>query len=218
MTELLQFYHGAQDALLAHAGSWWSYLATFALCWIDAFFPPLPAESIVIALAALAMHGGPVAWWILLPCAFVGAFLGDCTAFWIGRKVPLERWVTSEKGTARIAKARSMLQRRGPEVLITARFIPVYRVFMNMAAGTLGVPFARFARIDIVSVTIWVTFAFGIGAASGAVLGKTSPLLGVVVGVSVGLIVGVAITKVQEWRRRRADADEEARAETGTGS
>ena len=42
------------DFILAAAGQPWVLLLVFACCVIDGFFPPIPSESVVVGLAAVA--------------------------------------------------------------------------------------------------------------------------------------------------------------------
>lgn len=184
-----------QDLLIRHAGEWWTYLATGLLCWLDGFFPPLPSESIIIAMSALSFGHGDVLWWVLFPVALVGAWCGDNTAYWIGRSIRLDKIFRGDANRIRLWKARRMLDRRGPEVLLTARFIPGWRVLAMMMSGSLRMPWRRFALIDIGSVMVWALFAFGIGAASGSAFHK-NPLIGVVVGIAFGLVIGAIIDRI----------------------
>ncbi len=191
-----------QEVLLRHAGEWWTYLATTMLCWLDGFFPPLPSESIIIAMAALCFGHGNVQWYFLLPCAVLGALMGDNTAYWIGRLFRLERFFRSDKGRIRVWKAKKMVERRGAELLITARFIPGWRVLAMIGAGSLRFPWRRFIVADIISTMVWAHFAFAIGIASGSVFGRR-PLLGVIVGIAVGLVIGVIVDKIMTALRAR---------------
>lgn len=208
------WYDFIQQGILTHAGEWWTYAITTLLCWIDGFFPPLPSESIVIGMAALAeTHGGPVRIWILMPLAILGAFAGDNTAYWIGRRVPLQRLFRGEKGAARLARVHELIHRKGAEVLLSARFIPGYRILVNMTAGGVRLPYRRFMMIDAISTLMWACFSVGIGLAAGSVF-HDKPLLGITVGVLCGLLVGWIIERVSAYRSaRRERAEQEARVD-----
>ena len=66
------------------SGEWWSYLVIFALSAIDAFFPVVPSESVVITAGNLASSGDLVLLLVILS-ASGGAILGDNISFFIGR-------------------------------------------------------------------------------------------------------------------------------------
>ena len=48
----------ASDWVLALVGSPWLFLVLYLFVTIDGFFPPIPSESVVIALATLATAAG----------------------------------------------------------------------------------------------------------------------------------------------------------------
>ena len=55
---------------LALAGSPWIFVVLYLFATIDGFFPPIPSESVVIALAALAISSGqPNIWLVMLVAA-----------------------------------------------------------------------------------------------------------------------------------------------------
>lgn len=208
---MLEVYNAIQDTIVANAGAWWTYLVTGLLCWIDGFFPPLPSESVVIAMASLSgTHGGPVQLWILFPVACLGAFLGDNTAFWIGRHLPLEKILRGERGARILARAHHLIHHKGPEVLLSARFIPGYRIAINMVAGGVGLPVRRFMAIDAISTLMWASFSVGIGLAAGSLF-HDRPLLGIIVGVALGLALGWLIERFGAWRDLRHEAAAQAR-------
>lgn len=202
------FYQQIQDAILSHAGEWWTYLVTGLLCWVDGFFPPLPSESIVIGMAAVSdLHGGPVRLWLLLPIALAGAFAGDNTAYWIGRRFHLDRLFTrSERGRRIGARAHDLLHRKPAEILLSARFIPGYRIIVNMTAGAVRLPYSRFMLIDALSTLMWALFSIGIGLAAGSVF-HDRPLLGIIVGIALGIALGWVVERIFAWREARAQAE-----------
>lgn len=196
----MEFYDLIQNAILDHAGEWWTYLATGLLTWLDGFFPPLPSESIVIAMAALSStHGGPVQLWLLAVVALGGAWAGDNTAYWIGRSIPLEKIFRGERGGRILARAHHVIHHKGPEVLLSGRFIPGYRIAINMVAGYVRLPYKRFMIIDAFATLLWAVFAVSIGLAAGSLF-QEQPLLGIIVGVLLGLLVGYAIERIGAWR------------------
>ena len=50
------------------SGEWWSYLVIFAVSMIDAFFPLVPSESIVITAGTLASSGDLVLLGVIACC------------------------------------------------------------------------------------------------------------------------------------------------------
>lgn len=69
----------------------WVYVGLFLFAMIDGFFPPIPSESAVIALASLSASTGHPAMLGVGAAAALGAFTGDHIAYAIGRHVPLDK-------------------------------------------------------------------------------------------------------------------------------
>jgi membrane protein DedA with SNARE-associated domain len=206
MGELLQHL---QDVVLAASGAWWIYPAVVLFCLVDGFFPPVPSESVVIALAVAAATGDDPNLWLLLGAAVVGAWSGDQIAYQLGRWVGTERirLLRGPRGRRAVAWARYALERRGATFILAARYVPVGRVAVNMSAGALRYPRRRFMAVSGLAAVFWGICSVVVGLASAAWLGE-QPLLAMGVGVVVGLLLGLAIDRVVTavWARRAAHA------------
>ena len=185
------------DFVLGMASSWWvvPILAVFAC--IDGFFPPVPAESLITGLAALAVDGVGVSLWGVWLAGIIGAGCGDSIAFLIGRKVPVHEVPVVRRFLTRSAllTAREHLEVRGASYLLVARFIPVGRVAVNMTAGACGLRYRQFLPISILASIIWASFAVVIGWGAGSVL-RGHPLAAMVVGVVVGIVAGFVVDRI----------------------
>ena len=201
----------AFDALnalvLALAGSVWVYPVVFALVVVDGFFPPFPSETVVVALGALAVAAGaPNLGW-LIAVVTAGAVLGDSIAYLIGRRIGLTRfgWLRRPAAVRIADKARTALRSRPASLLLTARYIPVGRVAVNMTAGATGFPIRRFVPLAALGGLGWAAYSVLVGVLAGAWL-QSNPLLGVLLAVAAALLLGVFIDAVvlRLVRRRTA--------------
>ena len=149
----------------AAGGSPWVLAVLYAVTTIDGFFPPVPSESLVIALAALPRATGRPELWLLGAVAALGAFTGDQLAYTIGRRVPVRRLRIMRSARARTALgwAEEALDRRGAAFLIAARFVPAGRVAVNMAAGAVRFSHRRFSAIAAVSAVLWSAWSVLLG-------------------------------------------------------
>jgi membrane-associated protein len=191
----------ALDALnalvLALAGSAWVYPVVFAFVVIDGFFPPLPSETVVVALGALAVSAGaPHPLW-LIAVVTVGAVLGDATAYLIGRRIGLGRfaWQRRPRVLRVSERARAALLARPASLLLTARYIPVGRVAVNMTAGATGFSLRRFLPLAGLGGFCWAAYSVLVGAVAGAWL-RHNPLLGAVLAVTAALLLGLLVDAV----------------------
>ncbi len=187
------------------AASPWALVVLLVCCWVDGFFPPVPSESLVIAVATLTVAGSGPPLWAVVAVAAAGAFLGDLTAFAIGRQVPLDRLplLRRGRGLASVQWARGSLERRGGTAVLAARYVPVGRVAVNVAAGAVGFPARRFVGFAAIAAVAWALWSVLLGVAAGALL-RDRPLLAVVIGVVVGTLLGLGVDAVASRRRRQA--------------
>ena len=207
-----------EDWVIALVGSPWVFLALYAFAAIDGVFPPIPSESVVIALAALSVSTGDPNFYILGAVAAAGAFTGDQAAYSIGKRIPVDRlrFMQGPRQRRALRWAEKALSERGAAFIISARYVPVGRVAVNMTAGAVGYSRRRFTGLAVIAAISWSLYSVMLGIGAGVWLGH-EPLLAVLVGVAGGMLIGVAIDAVLRWisrsrggRRRMREATEAA--------
>ena len=189
------------ELVVSWAQSPFVLLAVLVVVLIDGIFPPMPSEAAVVALASIGLATGSPSPWTVLLAATVGSFLGDNLAFSIGRRVDLARfrWTRGPRASALLARARDALDRRGASVVLTARFVPVGRVAVNVMAGSTGFSRRRFVVLSAVSAAAWAGYSVAVGVVAGAWL-QDQPVLGALVAVVLALGCGAVI----DWALRRS--------------
>ncbi|CAN5218799.1 DedA family protein [soil metagenome] len=198
--------------ILSLAGSPWVLAVVLLLVVVDGFFPPVPSESVLVALAAVGVATGLPNPWLVLVVAALGSFLGDNIAFLIGRSVGLDRyrWLRGPRVSALREKARGALERTPTVAILTARFVPVGRVVVNILAGASGFSRRRFVALTAVSGVAWAAYSILIGIVAGAWI-RDNPLLGIGLAVGMALVVGAAVDALgRGLSRRRAVAEASA--------
>lgn len=199
------------DAIVSGAGSPPALVALFLLVVLDGFFPPVPSETAVVAMATVAIATGATSPWAVLLVAAAGSVVGDNIAFLVGRRLPLgtSRWARRPRIGRVLDRGRSMLAERPASVILTARFIPVGRVAVNVVAGSTGFPHRRFLPLTAVSGLAWAGFSVLIGILAGAWM-HDRPLLGAAIGmvtaVGLGLLLDAATRGLSRRRARMAGA------------
>lgn len=209
---LAETLNAVGDSIIALAGTPWVFLALLALATIDGFFPPVPSESVVIALATLAVHSGEPSLWGVAVVAAVGAFLGDQIAYSIGARIPVRtmRIMRSARAQRSIDWAERALAQRGASFIIGARYIPIGRVAVNMTAGSVGFSRRRFTVLAAIAAVSWSAYSVALGVGAGVWL-ESQPawvavLVGVVGGVCIGVVVDAVLKRAWGRRGRRAPA------------
>jgi membrane-associated protein len=170
---------------------------------VDAPFPVLPSETILMSAATTAFGGGDVGMVFgLFIAALAGSVLGDAVVFWLGRcsHKLLSRTVDTEYEISAWVR-RHMLRRPGI-ALVGARFVPGGRLVSTAAAGRFGLPVRRFLPWTVASSAAWSGYMLLIGLALGPVTGG-DPLLSLFAGVAMALATAVGFAVVSKVRRSR---------------
>lgn len=190
------------------SGAWWSYPLVFAVSYLDAIIPIVPSETIVITAGVLS-SSGDMSLPLVIVFAAAGAFLGDNTAYLIGRHFgdPIKRrFFSSDKAKRRLGWADRQLQERGGEIIVVARFIPGGRTAVTLSAGGLKMPWKRFATFDAVAVTVWASYAALLGYIGGKRF-EDAPWKGLIVALSLAFAVAGGVELVR-WLMRRGKVPE----------
>ena len=185
------------DFILAAAGQPWVLVLVFACCVIDGFFPPIPSESVVVGLAAVAATADVPNPALLIATAAAGAFLGDNIAYVLGRRVGTRRWawMRGPRTQAAFRWAGRELRKRPASLILVARFIPIGRVAVNLTAGATHYPRPRFISLTVLSALLWAGYSVGIGLFVGPWFEKNH-VLGAAIAIVCAIVLGVALDMV----------------------
>jgi membrane-associated protein len=200
-----------------------AYLLVLVLAAFDVVVPILPSESAVILGGVLAWQGRlhPVP---LVVAAAAGAIAGDHLSYAIGRWTQRGRPQPSRRGDRRMGKAERLqvwaarqLDRRGPALLIVARFIPGGRTASTFMAGRTAYPLRRFTPATIAAGLLWATFATLLGYIGGQTFHDETLLA---TGLGILLAVGFAalVELVMSWRERRLGVLDQAGSDGSAGN
>lgn len=192
------------DFILAAAGQPWVLVLVLACCVIDGFFPPIPSESVVVGLAAVAATADVPNPWILMLVAAVGAFSGDNIAYLIGRRVGTSRWgwMRNPRMQSAFRWAGRELRKRPASLILVARFVPIGRVAVNLTAGFTHYPRLRFVGLTVLSATLWAAYSVGIGLFFGQWF-EDNHLLGAAIAIICAVALGIVVDLLINRLRRR---------------
>ena len=135
---------------------------------------------------------------ILIPAAILGPVL----SYWIGAKAgpmlfsrPRSRFFRPEH----VVLAQNFYEKHGGKALVIARFMPIMRTFVPIAAGIGRMSYTRYAFYTVIGATGWVLSMTLLGFFVGMTpLGKHIELI--IIGVVVASLMPGAIAW---WRSRR---------------
>ncbi|MFF2655263.1 DedA family protein [Streptomyces sp. NPDC058045] len=187
------------------------YPSLFLLVLIGALVPVVPTGALVSSAAVVAFHRTDTAPFTLLlvfAVASLGAFLGDVTLYWLGRRGVGSRngsrWLEAIRSRApeeRLAQAQARLGEHERAVLVLSRLMPAGRIPVMLACLLARMPLARFARGDVPACLAWAVTYQLIGILGGSLFRE--PWQGVAAAVGLTLAVSAAPSL---WRRMRGRA------------
>ncbi|OFI37740.1 alkaline phosphatase [Arthrobacter sp. SW1] len=185
------------DFILAAAGQPWVLFLVLACCLIDGFFPPIPSESVVVGLAAVAATAGVPNAWLLVLVAAIGAFSGDNIAYLLGRRIGTRRWrwMRTQRMQGAFRWAGRELRRRAASLIMVARFIPVGRVAVNLTAGATHFRHGEFIALTAMSAVLWAGYSVAIGIFFGQWF-EHNRLLGAVIAIVAAVILGIIVDRI----------------------
>jgi membrane-associated protein len=192
-----------------------AYLLVLALAAFDVVVPVLPSESAVILGGVLAWQGRlhPVP---LILAAAAGAIAGDHLSYAIGRWTQRGRPQPHRRGDRRMGKAERLqlwaarqLDRRGPALLIVARFIPGGRTASTFMSGRTAYPLSRFTPPVVAAGLLWASFATMLGYVGGQTFHEQTLLatgLGMLLALGFAVLVELVMSRLERRRGRVAEA------------
>ncbi|PZW43011.1 undecaprenyl-diphosphatase [Humitalea rosea] len=154
----------------------------------------VPGTPIIVAIGALVALGHLNLWAILAATA-AGAVAGDGVSYWIGhryREGLRKLWPFSRRPEL-LARAEAHFRQHGIRSILVARFVPVIRSTVPVAAGMLGMAPGRFYAANIASALVWAPAHVLPGVLAGTVLaglGAVSLRLGLAAAILLLLVLG----------------------------
>ncbi|MGI8447051.1 MAG: DedA family protein [Streptosporangiaceae bacterium] len=193
-----------QFTQLVSEASGWAYGIVFLFAFLDVLVPVVPSEASVITAGVVAAAGGlylP----LIIATAVGGAFLGDNTAYLVGRRFgsrATERFFRGGKARKTLDSAERQLTQRGGELIAVARFIPGGRTAVTLGAGVLAFPWRRFAVFDAVAALIWALYAPLLGYLGGRAF-ENAAWKGLLLALAIAFAVAGSVEVVRWYLKRR---------------
>jgi membrane-associated protein len=194
-----QFTHLVSDA------SGWAYLIIAVFALLDAVVPVVPSEATVITAGVVAASGDLELPLVIIVAA-LGAFLGDNAGYLLWRKFgdrAIARFFRGDKARRRVEWADAQLRERGGELIVLGRFIPGGRTLVSLTAGSVSLPWRRFALFDAVAAVAWALYAGLLGYIGGRAF-EGAPWKGLLLAFGIALSVAGGTEIGRSYRKRRS--------------
>jgi len=186
--------------------SHWLLLILFAAAAIDAVFPVVPSEGMVIT-AGMAAAAGHQNLLLVITVAMVGSVIGESVCYFLGRGSgpALHRWMKRQERRQQLyEKVSAALHSRGGLILMTVRYIPGARMVATLTAGATRYSFKKFIVFTFAGVTVAYTYVALLGYLGGDAFAHDQ-LKGLVFSLSLAAVIGLVVeTSRRIAVRRRA--------------
>ena len=180
----------------------------------------VPGETVFFGSAVYAATTGRLSIVAVVIAAMIGAIVGNCVAFGIGRllgtKVLVRHGWRVGLTAKRLMLGRYLFRRHGGKVVFFSRFVSVMRSFGGVLAGANAMPWPSFLAWTVAGGIAWPAahgaFAYAVGGAS-----RNLPLyLQIGLGLVVVLAIVLALRFVKQNEARLEAAALRSEEETST--
>lgn len=220
-----EFVHsGLFDAqsLIDGAGPW-ALLLICAVIFAETglligFFLPGDTLLFFAGVFILTGHLGQPLWAVIV-CIGAAASVGGQVGYLIGRRAGPAVFARRESGVfskASVDRTQRFFDRFGSSSVMLARFVPVVRTFIPVAAGVGRMPLGKFTGFNVVGAFAWAGVITTVGYLLGQVPGVSDFVAHYIDMVLVGIVVlsvgPVLIRTIMLRRTRLSAATEPGRA------
>lgn len=159
-------------------------------------------EELVNVPAGMFVGRGEMALVPTFLAAYAGVLGGDFLWFWIcgrfGRRLLHLRWFRRFVHPRRLLQAKHQFDRRGPGMLMVARFIPGTRSPALTIAALMHMPWRKFVVVELICCAMTTPLQVCLGILIGRGLAGQS--LPTVIFTALGVVAGiVALTALANW-------------------
>ncbi|OKL50688.1 hypothetical protein BM477_01195 [Boudabousia marimammalium] len=151
------YYFRNVDQLLLALGPW-VLAVTCLMVFIESgvLFPFLPGDSLIFTAGLLHEQLGLNLWWLMF-AVFLSAFLGDQVGYFLGYRFGRRLFSPDARvlKTEYLLAAEEFFHKHGGPALVLARFVPIVRTFVPLAAGVANYGYSHFIRWNVFGALLW---------------------------------------------------------------
>lgn len=139
-----------------------AYAGAFILMALESMIAPVPSEAVMPFVGFLVTDGKWNLWLALLSTS-LGSLVGSLASYWMGYYggkplvLKVGKYLLLNRHDLELTE-RYFNQRQGLLTVFAARFIPVVRHFISIAAGMGKMPLLPFMLVTVVGATMWNGF------------------------------------------------------------
>ncbi len=186
---------------------------------------PIPEDITLLLMGYMTYHAMPdgsprphASVTLAVLVGLAGVMIGDGFIFYMGHRFGvklLDKWPFSRMlGGGRLERARRFINKNGPKVLFSARFMPGLRSVVFFTSATLAIPYRRFLIYDglaaLLSVPALVLAAWYWGEQFDRVVAKARQAEHGILAIILVAAVVLVVKHLIEKRARPAEPESES--------
>ncbi len=203
------------QTIIDHFGAyalWGAALVVFVECWL---FPFLPGDSLLFLVGLLISQQETITvpLWFACLVLTVSAVLSNVVGYGVGYKAgpaifnkPDSRFFKQEH----IDKTFAFFDKYGNRAIVLARFVPIVRTFITLAAGVGRMPFRRFITYSAIGGVLWACGVTLLGYWLGQIEFLASHIDLVLLGLVLLSVIPIGIEAMRSRSRSRDAKYDEA--------
>lgn len=184
------------------------YVGVFLIVFIESGVPvgivlPLPGDTLLFSAGLLAATNA----FDLLPLLItiiIAAVLGDSAGYWFGSHYGPKLFTKEDAlflNKRHLDRAERFYRKYGGLALILARFLPLLRTLVPIAAGMGRMPYGSFLRFNVVGALLWGVLVTLVGYYLGTLIPDVDRYLLPILGI---IVLGTVLLSLREiWNAKK---------------
>jgi len=189
-----------------------AYAGAFILMALESMIAPVPSEAVMPFVGFLVTDGK---WnlWLAVLATSLGSLAGSLASYWMGYYggkplvLKVGKYLLLNRHDLELTE-RYFNRKQGIYTIFLARFIPVIRHFISIAAGMGKMPLVSFMLVTVIGATMWNGFLLYLGMRlreHWTVVQKYSHQVDIVIVILAVIGIGWFIRSRLAARKRRLD-------------
>jgi membrane protein DedA with SNARE-associated domain len=189
-----------------------AYAGAFILMALESMIAPVPSEAVMPFVGFLVTDGK---WnlWLAVLATSLGSLAGSLASYWMGYYggkplvLKVGKYLLLNRHDLELTE-RYFNRKQGIYTIFLARFIPVIRHFISIAAGMGNMPLVPFMLVTVIGATMWNGFLLYLGMRlreHWTVVQKYSHQVDIVIVILAVIGIGWFIRSRLAARKRRLD-------------
>jgi len=187
----------------------WALVAIAAIVFIESgvLFPFLPGDSLLVSAGLLHEQLGLTVP-LIAAVGFVAAVAGNQVGYLFGHLFGPRLFKDDARvlKTSRLQETEAFFERYGGRAIVLARFVPVIRTFVPIAAGSARYPYRRFIPWNVLGAFLWAVGVTVVGSLLGGVPVIADNLEAILAAVVVVSVLPLAVDFFRKRSRRKKEA------------